>query len=59
MSKEKIDFIKKNENNCSFGGIAFFRPDNEWREIALACAHTSQYLFRCAIVACAKLCMTS
>ena len=32
---------------------------NEWHAIALACVHTRQYLFRYAIVAGAKLYMTS
>ena len=35
------------------------RPVNKWHAIALACAHTRQYLFRHAIVTCAKLYMTS
>ena len=35
------------------------RPANEQHAIALAHAHTHQYLFRCAIVACAKLYMMS
>ena len=34
-------------------------PVNEWRGIAPACAHTYQYLFRCAIIARAILCMSS
>ena len=32
---------------------------NEWCAITLACTLTHHYLFRCAIVACAKLYMTS
>ena len=35
------------------------RPGNEWRAIALARARTRQYLFRCAVIACAKLYVTS
>ena len=35
------------------------RPVNEWSAIALARAHTRQYLFRGAIVARAKRYMTS
>ena len=35
------------------------RPVNAWRAIALARVHTCQYLFRRAIVARAKLSMTS
>ena len=39
--------------------MTLYRPVNEWCAIALACAHTCQYLFRHAAVACAKLYMTS
>ena len=39
--------------------VWFSRPVNEWRAIALSHAHTPQYLFRYAIVARAKLYMTS
>ena len=34
-------------------------PDNEWRAIAPVRTHTHQYLFRCAIIAHAILCMRS
>ena len=35
------------------------RPGNEWLAIALPRARTRQYLFRCAVIACAKLYVTS
>ena len=45
----------------SLSAIAEFigKGNDEWREIALARAHTRQYLFRRAVVARAKLNMTS
>ena len=39
--------------------IGVSRPVNEWSAIILECANTHQYLFRRAIVTCAKLYMMS
>ena len=44
-------------NNIFSVGVS--RPVNEWHAIILACANTHQYLFRHAIVTCAKLYMMS
>ena len=39
--------------------ISYIRPVNKWLAVALARAHTRQYLFRRALVARAELYMTS
>ena len=39
--------------------FAYIRSVNEWHAIALACIHTPQYLFICAIITHVKLYMTS
>ena len=56
-----LGFKYASASGCNYRKISNikYRPVNEWRAIALECAHTGQYLFRRVIVARAKLYITS
>ena len=50
--------LKDHEENFLLKPTCWLRSVNEWHAIALARTHIHQYLFRCTIIACAKLYMT-
>ena len=52
-------FTGQEKSDAHLCYVPTVRPVNEWHAIALACTHRPQYLFRYAIVAHAKLYMTS